>query len=421
MVDRLLPTYAALCVLSLFLDIVYEIGGLVLRPFDGMVAVGLFLIVAAACVRGKIRPLRKIGIFYVFVILYSYRFVNGVFLSGIGVATKEFIQAIEFIVLVYMVGMATRTTAGRDEFLKRLFWGFGIIATLAAVWHVSQGEVVNYKQLGAPKMSFSLFALFAIPAYLQRRSSPRAVVMGFAVLLTLLSGERKGWVALAAAGLVVFFVMREMRIGAVLKTFFQPKYVAVAGLSLLLFLAIASQFEYVSKQFQSIQDVFLILSEVDLSRTSMNIETTGSNLARLYLLLFTIRMLMEHPLFGVGTEQFKEVLEQVVAREGGYVLGAHSEYQLFAAENGLTGLILYSAIWFIAIRQAIGLIQVAPTNRYYARIAILAFIVYGAVINFFLGGGALNIVYMAVSIGFLIGLRNGTDSVIAQSSPVSSS
>lgn len=405
MVDRLLPTYTALCILSLFVDLVYKVGGTALRPFDAMVGLGLFLIVAAACVRGKIRPLNKVGIFYVFILLYTYRFLNGLLLSGVGVAVKEFVQAIEFVGLIYMVGMATSTVSGREKFLKWLFWGFGVIASFAAVWHISQGELVNYKQLGASKLSFSLFALFAIPAYLRKRSFSLAMVMGLAILLTLLSGERKGWVALAAAGGAVFYVMRGMRIGAVLKTVFQPKYVAMAGTSVLIIAAVASQIEYVSKQFQSIRDVFLLLSEVDLRQANVDIETTGSNVARLYLLLASMRMLLENPLFGVGTERFKTELAQGFT-ENGVVQGAHSEYQLLAAENGVIGLVLYSTIWFVAIRKAAYLTRVAPVGRYYPRAAILAFTVFGAVINLFLGGGALNIVFMAVAVGLLVGFRN---------------
>lgn len=414
MVDRLLPTYTALCILSLFVDLVYKVGGTALRPFDAMVGLGLFLIVAAACVRGKIRPIKKIGIFYIFIILYSYRFLNGIFLSGVGVAVKEFVQAIEFVVLIYMVGMATSTVEGRETFIERLFWGFGIIAGFTAIWHISQGDIVNYKQLGASKLSFSLFALFAIPAYLRKRSFPLAVVMGFAILLTMLSGERKGWVALALAGGAVFYVMRGMRIGAALKTLFQPKYVAMAGASVLVIAAVASQIEYVSYQFQSIRDIFLLLSEVDLGQTNIDIETSGSNVARLYLLLASIRMLIENPLLGVGTERFKVELAQGFA-ENGVIQGAHSEYQLLAAENGIIGLVLYSTIWFVAIRRSAHLVRVAPAGRYYTQVAILAFIVFGATVNLFLGGGALNIVFMAVSIGLLMGLKNEHASATARS------
>lgn len=414
-VDRLLPTYTALCVLSLFLDFVYKVGGVALRPFDAMVAAGLFLLIAAACIRGKIRPLRKVSVFYIFVALYLYRFANGIFLSGTGVAVKELMQAIEFVVLIYMVGRATSTIESRKKFLKRLFWGFGIIASFTATWHISQGYIVNYKAFNAPKLSFSLFALFAVPAYLQRRDSVRTAILGLAILLTLLSGERKGWLALAAAGVIVFFAMHGMSLRSVLTAFFQPKYIALVGVFIVAVAVVASQFEYVSQQFQSIRDVFLMLSNVDLDQATARFETSGSNLARLYLLMFTIRMLIEHPFFGIGTARFKEVLEQVAAQEDGYVLGAHSEYQLLAAENGFIGLMLYSVIWYRAIRRTMRLVQVSPVDQYYIRIAILSFIVYGTIINLFLGGGALNIVFMAVSIGLLIGLRNDRSDTVVRS------
>jgi O-antigen ligase len=167
------------------------------------------------------------------------------------------------------------------------------------------------------------------------------------------------------------------------------------------------QFEYVSKQFETMGDVYLLLSNFDLRMDLSAFETSGSNLARLYILLFTIRMTMAHPLFGVGTGRWHEALAQT-ANTGKlqYTIGAHSEYQRFAVENGLTGLILYVTSWVVAFRQAVRLYRTSDPGMRSDTLTVIGVVVFGALINLFLGGGALNILYFALATGLLVGVEN---------------
>jgi O-antigen ligase len=136
-------------------------------------------------------------------------------------------------------------------------------------------------------------------------------------------------------------------------------------------------------------------------------DTSVSNIARLYILLFTVRTALAHPFFGVGTDRWHEALAQVAYSEKSqYMIGAHSEYQRFAVENGLTGLGLYVLAWGAAIRDAVRRHHLSTSVGEARTLEIAGLTLFGAFINLFLGGGALNILYMALSVGLLVGLKN---------------
>lgn len=407
-VEYILPVYTAICIVSLFSGVTYDVGPIVLRPFDAMVLMGGAIITAAASVRGRIRHLRKNSLYYLFLFLYVYRVINGALLTGAGEAVKELIQATEFIVLIHLISITTFTEEKRRKFLRVLLFGFGVSATVVAVWHIGQGSYANYKRLGDPKLLFGAFALLAIGRYMNSGAKESGgVLMAFALLLAILSGERKGWVALAGAVATMYVVMQNVSIRRVFARILRPRVVLAGGVLAVVGIGIALQFEYIERQFASMYDLYIIASKVDLEMDLSQFETSSSNLARLYILLFAVRATLAHPVFGAGTGRWHDALNQMARTDDSrFMIGAHSEYQRFAVENGLTGLFLYVTLWVLAIRRAIHFEKLFPVNQQHSAIIIVGLSVFGAIINLFLGGGALNTIYLALSVGLLTGLEN---------------
>lgn len=409
--DRLLSRYTALCVLSLFLGINYEVG-IVLRPFDVLMAFGGLILVGRASVRGYIDTLRKPTVYYLFAAAYSYRCLNGFVLSGMGTAVKETIQVVEFILLVHLVATATRTSENRRRFLRILFIGTGVMAVMTVLWHVGNGHYTGYKELGPPKYLFSFFVILAFGKYLEGRAGRfiRGVIF-IALFLAILSGERKGWVAFVGGGGMMYFFYQGGRIYQALSVVLRPRVLVGGGVVFTGLIVTGLQFEYVSHQFETMRDLYVLFSNFDLQMDLAAFETSGSNLARLYILLFTIRTTIAHPVLGIGTGRWSEALARTADAESSPMIGAHSEYQRFAVENGLTGLGFYVFTWAYALKRSVHLFRQNRNSKETGLLIVLGLSFFGVIINLFLGGGALNILFMALVVGLLVGLENDPDVV----------
>jgi O-antigen ligase len=419
-IERILPVYIAVCVISIFIGISYKIGGVVLRPFDALVAGGALMALGRSAVRGKVDYVAKNKLYYLFLALYFYRCINALFLNGYAEAIKESIQVLEFIILIHLIAIVTRTEKDRGVFIQTFLVGCGVLGILVAGWHISNGMYANYKKLGDSKLIFSLFALLAVVRYMgaEKKKEGRALAV-FAILLALLSGERKGWVALAGSVAIVYMVIQGVSLRKTLTRLLRPRIILVGSILAAIGIGVALQFEYVERQFTSMYDLYLIASEIELDVDLSQFETSGSNLARLYILLFAIRATLAHPIFGVGTGRWHNALNQMARTDDSrFMIGAHSEYQRLAVENGLTGLSLYITLWVLAIRRAVRFARLSLANQQSSALVVVGLTVFGALINFFLGGGALNTIYLALSVGLLLGLENDKELVKAQLKPV---
>lgn len=404
--DRFLSQYAALCVLALLLGIQYDVG-VVLRPFDALVGVGGLLLIGRASVRGRIDSIRKNPAYTLFLVTYGYRCVSGFFLSSPGIAIKEIIQVIEFVILIHLVASATKDEKRRRRFFRILLIGLGGLSVAAALWHVSKGSYANYKDLGDTKFAFALFALVAATSYLRSRTTVRRMVLIAAVFLTVLSGERKGWVALTGAGAVMYFVFQGRSVRRFVSSLLRPRVFVGGSVAVAVLLAAALQFEYVRTQFRTTYDLYIIASNISLQMDLSAFETSGSNLARLYILLFTIQTAFAHPIFGVGTGRWHDALAKTAdSVSPNYMIGAHSEYQRLTVENGLLGLGLYLLTWFATLRRAVRFFQRVPGSLRTSTLTVIGVAVFGALINLFLGSGALNILFLALPVGLLLGFEN---------------
>jgi len=408
--DPIIRWTAALSAISIFTGVRSDLGPLVVRLFDAGAGIGLFLLIGRASVRGRIAFLDKNAVYYLFATAYLYRCVSAVLLTNLGVAVKEAIQVTEFLVFVHLVAEATKTRVGRERFLHLLFMLSGGLCVLVVFWHISHGHYAGYKQLqGYSKLAFSLFALFAVAQYFRKGASSSTgwIVVG-ALVLTILSGERKGWVALAGSVGAMYMLNEDIRVRRILGILFRPRIIAAGALMVVMGVGLALQFDYVDRQFQTMYEVYVLLSNLSLQMDLSAFESSGSNLARIYILLFAIRTTLAHPILGVGTERWHEVLQQTSGTvDPRFSIGAHSEYQRFAVENGLTGLLIYMSGWVVTIRYAFRVFKESYAKDYHG-LLLAGLCTYGAIINFFLAGGAPNILFWALPVGLILGIENDT-------------
>ena len=76
---------------------------------------------------------------------------------------------------------------------------------------------------------------------------------------------------------------------------------------------------------------------------------TPSDVQRAFALHVSRELFVEHPLFGVGTNQYEEIVGETYPTAPEELrLGIHGEFQRILTENGLVGLSLYLLIWVAA-------------------------------------------------------------------------
>jgi len=408
-IDRILPYYVGVCIVSLFTGIAYKTETLVLRPFDVMIGVALVATAGAAARRGYARRLDKGLPYYLFAALYLYRGLSGLVMTGPVLAVKELIQGFEFLVLIHLVAQAVKEKESRMRFLRTLYAGFGVVAVGTALPHIAVGQYSGYKYLdaleytsgGASKYAFGLFGLMAAVFWAYDRDRWYTFpVFGLALLLTLLSGERKGWVALAAAGVGMYYVASDFRILGVFRNIFRARSIAVAVV-LIAALYMGYNYGYSREQLEDLENTYnlVIESEFDYAYSR------GQDVGRYNGLVFISNALSRRPVFGVGTERGKEAVEEI-PNPGVSIATGHGEYQRYALENGLLGLFLYVAAWILTLIGAIQYSHRLLRHDYVASLFLIGFITYSIVVNMFIGGGAHNIVFVSLSIGFLISIRH---------------
>jgi len=397
-VDRVLPYYVGTCIVSLFTGVTYETDVLVLRPFDVMIGAALVVTVAAAARRGYARRLDKGLPYYLFAALYLYRGLSGLVMTGPVLAVKELIQGFEFLVLIHLVAQAVKEKDNRLRFLQTLYVEFGVIAVVTALLHIAEGQYSGYKYLSqfgytsgeGVKYVFGPFGLMAMVFWVSdQRERGALLVFALSLLLVVLSGERKAWVALLIAVMAIYYTKTNFRAKSFYKKLLHPKYILIA-ITIACTMYLGSNYEYSNRQLGNLRNTYNTLVVNDFGYRYANETDVG----RYNGLVFIYNTLSEKPVFGVGTERGKKVLESI-APSGIHISTGHGEYQRFALENGIVGLFLYVSIW-VCLVFTIRKIQ----SNYLSSLFIVGFITYSIVVNMFMGGGAYNVMFLSLSIGF---------------------
>ena len=404
-------TFAALVVASAFLGIEIDAGPLKVRPFDFLLGLALFVTVLPALSEGRFPRVPVIGALVAFGMLAAYTAVNAISRGMLTITIVNSIQAAEFFLFYVVLCSALRTPAHRRAFMGAITFFFWVLALGTAALHISVGIYGGYKLFDEPKLVFGLLAALMMARFLGSLKPATllssALVVG-AVVLMVLSGERKGWIAFAAAVVALLLTGHLKRLGraAALRTVTLGSLavVALAGA-----LALSAQNPYVAKQLDS----FGFLAEVVTEGTDNadSAATTRSNAQRLMLAGQGIEAFKEEPVFGIGPTTFKSwVQARVGASEEVKVQGVHNEYLRHLAELGLIGLALYVLIWLLALK--------AVRDRWrWARQGLLpredlpflswatVFTVYSSIIMFFLTDGATSWALLFTTMALLASLR----------------
>jgi O-antigen ligase len=107
---------------------------------------------------------------------------------------------------------------------------------------------------------------------------------------------------------------------------------------------------YVQKQLQTILNPLSMGQYEYLAATGKYAPgDTPSNVQRAFAFTLSRQLNSEHPLMGVGTNQFKNIIDTEFSNLPDELrLGIHGEFQRILTENGIIGLSLYVLIWLAA-------------------------------------------------------------------------
>lgn len=399
-VDRLVPAALGVATALMFSGIEIQLG-LKLRPFDFLMLLVLVLTGLNATANGFRR--REIYPFNIAAALYAlYLFANAAFLNSVAAGLKESIQLFFFALFFTVFVQAIRTDEATARYVRVALWSLFALTLWNAGYHIGHGTWSGWKRLDEPKLSHSLFVvlLAVIGGTFDIRWRGWIPLLALSVLLMILSGERKGWVACGAAILAAeLFVppFGGFRAGRTLRQ--------VLSLTVILCVTIvaAPHVPYLEKQLESSRDFAALVVTGPDGQAAVLDETTLSNRARIYGIEMAQEFYAAHPVFGVGLERYKTKVEALPIPET-FKKGAHNEVLRIAAELGTVGLGLYALLYLVILARVVRLLsnrgRLSQMTIFRLRLGV-AFLAYGAVANVFLGGGGVNL-FLIVLPGALI-------------------
>ncbi|WP_353646435.1 O-antigen ligase family protein [Mesorhizobium sp. WSM2239] len=331
---RYLLTFA---ILSLFVPIRLKTELVLLRPFEMLT----LLVMIAGFLTGRWRHVSLPAGFLLLLPFFCWH-VASAFSNGAQNGLRELLQ----ISAVTALAFALAQEAGRISIAKAarvLFFGMGLILVYIIAWHLANGDWVGWKQLVDPKLVFTFLpVMLAGLLVFAGRTERRILWLAWSGLfpLLLLSGERK-------ALLIYIFLTAALLMRGRLAT-----TVPAVGAGLLALLALSSVVDnpYLARQLQT------LLNPASMGQYNHLLVTgeyaqgdTPSNVQRAFAFDLSRKLFAEHPLVGIGTNQFKNIIDTEFSNLPEELrLGIHGEFQRILTENGIIGLSLYIFIWLAA-------------------------------------------------------------------------
>lgn len=385
----------------LFLPIEIKVG-IVLRPFDFLLLIGIFIGLVVAKKKSLVSTFFSSTISLLYIYLASYIAINALFLNPASFI-KEAIQQIEFMIFLYLIYAVFSRKESRTAFLESFYVSIALMVSYTVIWHIANGHIVRYKVLHEPKYLFGFLSMILFTKSFFNKKFTIPFLMSLVFLL--FSLERKGWVSFLFGMLVIsyyLFTYFKFRV-RIIRIYFSLFLVSVLLVSIVAAGAFAGA-DALSDQFADTGTAF---TEFSLEDRDVDKVGSQSNATRLYLLAFSLNSIRNKPLAGIGTDRFKEENEKIAKLMGEKKAhGSHNEYQRIAVENGIPALLVYFSIWFISYRKIsryVRVIKFTSAKEATEYLLIVGSLVYGAVINFFLGGGATNKFFLALPVGMIMG------------------
>lgn len=378
--------------------------GVRVRVFDaGLVVIAVLFAWHAICHGVR----RDNGVFLsVFAAFALYLSGNALMQSPLSTAFKESLQL--FLFAIFFLSLTRYLDSERSTrlFILSFFVVLWCLALHNAGFHAVQGRFAGWKHLGDQKLTHGVI-LVLLAVLMTSPLRPRGYWPLFLVLLAIiflfLSGERKGWVAAAAAILPVLLLSERGRVEY--RTLQRSgMIIGTAALVLAAVIMLAPYVPYLEKQLVSAAEfVRLLFSDID-NRTAA--ETTRSNAGRLVSIELALHHLRENPVFGLGPERFRVVTSSQAFLPIGSddLKGVHNELLRIGAELGYVGLGLYAVLNLVIVGRCAAAVyafaRLTDAQRLRVRLALALFL-YGFVVNVFLAGGGLNTFFVILPAGLV--------------------
>jgi hypothetical protein len=327
----------AAAVLSLMLPLRMETGVILVRPFEFLIALGILGWPLIAARRGVRFP---VGL--LLLLPYLTWHVASATVGGSQNTAREGLQVLVVAMFAFLLAQeAPRMDAKR--FSRRLLFGITAIAIGTIAWHVAHGYWVGWKQVPDPRLSFVFLPvvlagviLFAEAERLRRLHFLWAGM--FPVLL--MSGERKA--------LVIYLILTALLFARGRLALIVPA-LAAAFVGLLLLSTVIDN-PYLQKQIRTLVEPGGSGNYEYVLATGRYLPgDTPSDVQRAFALHVSSQMFAEHPLLGVGTNQYEAIVDERYPNAPEEMrLAIHGEFQRILTETGLVGFSLYILIWVAA-------------------------------------------------------------------------
>jgi hypothetical protein len=327
----------AAAVLSLMLPIRMETGLILVRPFEFLIAIGILGWPLIAARRGV-----RVPVGLLLLLPYLAWHVASATLGGPRNTVREALQV--FVVTMFAFLLAQEAARlDLKRFSRRLLIGIAAIALGTIVWHIAQGYWVGWKRVPDPRLSFVflpvVLAGLILFAEAKKRRKLHFVWAGmFPVLL--MSGERKA--------LVIYLILSALLFARGRLALIVPA-LASAFVGLLLLSTVVED-PYLQKQIRTLVEAGGTGNYEYVLATGRYLPgDTPSDVQRAFAVHVSRQMFAEHPLLGVGTNQYEAIVGETYPNAPVDMrLGIHGEFQRILTENGLVGFSLYVLIWAAA-------------------------------------------------------------------------
>lgn len=331
---RYLLTFA---ILSLLLPIRLKTGLVLLRPFELIVLLALIIGLAT----GRWRNLAFPAGFLLLLPFLGWDMVSAFSVNREN-GLRELLQMSAVGAFAFALAQETRRLE-TDKAVNILLFGMVAILAYTIAWHVAHGYLVGWKHLFDPRLAFSFLPIALAGLLLfANRAKRRTLWFVWAGILPLLvlSGERKAF--LIYLFLTTALLMRG-RLAAMVPAI-------AAGFVGLFVLSTMVDNAYVEKQLQTMLHPLSMGQYEYLAATGKYAPgDTPSNVQRAFAFTLSRQLISEHPLMGVGTNQFTNIIDTEFSNLPDELrLGIHGEFQRILTENGIIGLSLYILIWLAA-------------------------------------------------------------------------
>ena len=327
----------AAAVLSLMLPIRMETGLVLVRPFEFLIALGMLGWPLIAARRGV-----RVPVGLLLLLPYLTWHVASATVGGPRNTAREALQVFVVTMFAFLLAQeAPRLDLKRLS--RRLLLGMAAIAAGTIGWHVAHGHWVGWKQLPDLRLAFVflplLLAGLILFAEAEKRRRLHFVWAGMLPLLVM-SGERKA--------LVIYLILTALLFAGGRLALIAPA-LAAAFVGLLLLSTVVEN-PYLQKQIRTLVEPGGTGNYEYVLATGRYLPgDTPSDVQRAFALHVSGQMFAEHPLLGVGTNQYEAIVDETYPNAPQDLrLGIHGEFQRILTENGLVGFSLYVLIWVAA-------------------------------------------------------------------------